>query len=188
MTEVKTPGLPIGTILYHERDTQFPAEGVRPTYPYAWYCTKPFWSNGNEQESIARYTYRVTQPITKISKWKPYKEQALEFNKYEPRFDAEGDVNDYSISAFVIQVLGFEATIEEDKDTMYVVLGAETSQTSLEVVKIELFGQPLVHPGYTSLFPEGLISLEITTSPYHYTPEEIAALRQKVPPSMLCPP
>lgn len=30
---------PGGTLLYHERETQFPADGTHPSYTYNWYST-----------------------------------------------------------------------------------------------------------------------------------------------------
>src|SRR5207249_3601784 len=36
--------LPIDSILYHERHTQFPAGQVYPSFAYNWYSTRPFWT------------------------------------------------------------------------------------------------------------------------------------------------
>ena len=182
MSESKDLTVPEGTILHHVRSTQFPAGGTHPSYTYNWYSTKPFCSDK------AHYTYKVRKTITKIFDWSlDYETQAAELQQYEPRIVVEEDTDDYSIAAFAIQVLGFEGMMNRGEDTTYVVLSAEAGQTYLELIKVELCDNPPVHPGYTSLVPEGDYYVPSFKSPYHYTPEEIAALRQKVPADMLCP-
>ena len=184
--ESKDLTIPEGTILHHTRASQFPAGGTHPTYPYAWYCSKPFTTCRPSCQAI--YTYKVRKTIAKVFDWNlDYEQQAKDLQQYEPRIVVEEDNDDYSIAAFVIQVLGFEGMMDRGEGGMCVVLSAEAGQTYLELIKVELCGSPSVHPGYTSLVPEGDGYMSTFKSPYHYTPEEIAALRKKIPASMLCP-
>jgi hypothetical protein len=198
---LKLVTIPRGTILFHERTSQFPTAGGRkyPHFAYNWYSSMPFWTRLikiSKYAPMVQYTYQVKHDIPKIlwlEDWDDLDFIQKYFKFLYPEYPLmTGSTMDYGVAAFVCQVLKLngviihrtqgEATFEEEVKNEFthdVIVLCGAGEDYLELKNTELFNEPEIHPGYTSISePSGASS---TSGKVFYTPEEAQKIRSTIP-------
>lgn len=126
--------LPRGTILIHERTTQFPEGKQYPYFVYNWYSNSSFYHKGlplsgfytrifktpllgifESKAPIARYTYQTKYDIPNIIWLENWDELNLLQHYFKSMYNdypiLTGSLADYAVAAFVCQVLNLNGII-----------------------------------------------------------------------------
>lgn len=179
LNSYKLVTLPAGTVLLHQREELFPAGKLYPHFIYNWYSSTPFWGSG-----YATYRYTTTRSITNLIMWEIENVESLRqlFTQMWPGYiSTPGEINDYSLAAFAVQILGLNGMVGFDRSggVESLILGG-SGENWMRLDSITAPPGTPVHPGYkSSTIPWGggapTSSMRGIVS---YSPEQIVSIRE----------